>query len=176
MDRKALKYDLKTVSIWHKNYLNNTLSDLEISTPKALWWFKKYKLYVKPSGFQKHNFRGLYGVTNNIKLEQLYAWFYVNAYQRRAKRKKLEFTLPLNEFIKIVTSSCTYCGISSSSETRKVNTHTVHMLTVDRIDPKKGYIEGNCVAACKKCNTIKMDMTLDEFTNQIKTIASHLRL
>jgi hypothetical protein len=34
---------------------------------------------------------------------------------------------------------------------------------IDRIDSSIGYIEGNVVSCCSKCNTAKSDMPFDEF-------------
>jgi len=41
-------------------------------------------------------------------------------------------------------SKCIYCG-------------SVKDLTLDRIDDKKEYIEGNAIIACRKCNTLRSD-------------------
>lgn len=126
-------------------------------------------------GFQPGNYRGLQ-VRPEVTLRQQYLWFFKFAYGRRAARKKLEITITPDEFIKLVTSNCHYCGKEWQSETRRVNNAQVKMLTIDRKDSALGYTLENCVSCCKLCNTIKMDMSYAQFTTQIKLIASRLNL
>lgn len=125
--------------------------------------------------FKPGNYRGL-SVHPEVTMKQRYLWFFKFAYKRRAKRKKLQVTLTDEEFIKLVTSDCHYCGKSFKEEVRRVNKNLINMLTIDRKDPRKGYNIENCVPSCKQCNTIKMDMSYDEFKDKIKHIAKFLNL
>lgn len=43
---------------------------------------------------------------------------------------------------------------------------------VDRLDSTKGYFLANCVAACKRCNQGKNNMTVREFLAWVRKIVS----
>jgi hypothetical protein len=103
-----------------------------------------------------------------------YLWFFNFAYKRRAKRKGLEVSITNEEFIKLVTSNCHYCDRDWKLENRVVNKRNINMLTIDRKNPKLGYVLDNCVSCCKSCNTAKMDMQYDEFLEKIKIIYNKL--
>jgi hypothetical protein len=118
-------------------------------------------------GFKPGNHKGINGLDS---VQASYLWFKRHAYMRRARIKNLEFALTDAEFIKLVTSNCYYCGKSWRSETRKVHKNVVPMLTIDRMDSEKGYLVENCVSACKRCNTIKMDIPYSEWVDHLKQI------
>jgi hypothetical protein len=135
--------------------------------------FRRLGLKLRPSGFRPNNCRGKDG-KDNLRLRRL--WFFNFLYKRRAARKGLEVTITDQQFIELVTSNCHYCNKDWKLETRTCNGRNVQMLTVDRKDSSLGYTPHNCVSCCKRCNTIKMDMSYDEFIKQIKAIAQHLNL
>ena len=66
------------------------------------------------------------------------------AYRSRCKRRGLVFRLPDELFDDFVTDRCYYCG----ADPQPIN-------TIDRVDPKQGYLESNCVTACSPCNKAK---------------------
>ena len=78
--------------------------------------------------------------------------YYFMKCRSSAKTRKLKFNLPLNEFISLITASCYYCGKKGSIYNG-----------VDRVDSSKGYIKGNCVPCCTRCNIAKMDCTIEQF-------------
>ena len=66
-----------------------------------------------------------------------------NLYKCSAKRRNHEFSLSLSEFKDILSSKkCGYC----KRETK---------IGIDRIDNDIGYITGNCINCCIKCNLLK---------------------
>lgn len=170
-------YTKEQILAWHEVYKDHTRSvnsiakQFGVKNTTLSSCFKRYGLYVRPSGFRPGNCRGVNG-QDSIRLK--YLWLYKFAYKRRASRKGLEFSLSEDQFLTLVTSNCHYCGQSYLSETRVVNKKAVQMLTVDRKDSNKGYTAENCVPACKQCNTIKMDYSYEEFINKINKIAKHL--
>lgn len=180
MERKVMSgkpwYTDDQVQHWYVDYKNLELTVREVAKmhnikhDTMLKGFRRLCLQLRPSGFRKGNSRGMDGA-DNVKLRML--WFFKFAYKRRAKRKGLEVTLTDDDFIKLVTSDCHYCGQSWQNETRVVNKRPVNMLTIDRKDSTKGYIIENCVSCCKICNTIKMDMPYEVFIAQIRKILSH---
>lgn len=174
-----MKYNNQEVLRWYEDYKDyrvsvNTISQkYKIKNWTMIARFKKLGLKIRPAGFRVNNCRGKDG-EDNIRLR--YLWFFKFNYKRRAARKGFEVTLQDDEFIKLVTSDCHYCGKSWRSEERTCNGKQVKMLTIDRKDSSKGYNFNNCVSSCKRCNTIKMDMSYEEFIERIKAIHSHLKL
>lgn len=164
---------------WHQVYQDYRVSSASISKQfgikheTMLATFRRYGLKLRPSGFRPNNCRGKDGI-DSIRLRML--WLFKFAYKRRAARKNLQITISEDEFIALVTSDCHYCGKSWKKEVRTVNRREVRMLTIDRKDSSKGYVSENCVSCCKRCNTIKMDMSYEEFLSQIKDIAQNLKL
>jgi len=59
---------------------------------------------------------------------------------------------------------CVYCGIEEHELSSLGNSYNnkAHRLTVDCIDNSLGYIEGNLVLACLRCNSIKSDFFTHE--------------
>jgi hypothetical protein len=58
----------------------------------------------------------------------------------------------------ISEKKCYYCGIPESL-LKIIDWHheTVRRLTVDRKNPNEGYVLGNIVLCCERCNLIKND-------------------
>ena len=81
------------------------------------------------------------------------------AYLKRANSKGWQFELSVEQWQHAKTQPCTYCGDLSTG--------------MDRIDSNKGYIQGNMVPACYKCNMMKLRYTEDEFIEHIKKIYNH---
>lgn len=164
---------------WYEVYKDHTVTVRRVAEIfgikhcTMLSHFRRLKLKLRPSGFRPNNCHGKDGVDNE-RLRIL--WFFKFAYKRRAKRKGLEVTLTDNQFVQLVTSECHYCGRPSKLDVRTINKRSVNMLTVDRMDSSKGYTTENCVSCCKRCNTIKMDMTYDEFVRQVKAIVDHMKV
>lgn len=69
------------------------------------------------------------------------------AKQRDAKRKEVSFNLTISDIEKIIKSQCFYCMEAPSPYSE-----------IDRKVPKDGYVVGNCVPACHRCNTLKSNV------------------
>jgi RNA polymerase subunit RPABC4/transcription elongation factor Spt4 len=82
-------------------------------------------------------------------------------YKKQSKRDKKIFNLTYQQFYKIVTSKCHYCGSDDN-------------IGIDRKNNKIGYIINNSVSACWKCNALKGSKTYEEFLIQIKLIYENL--
>jgi hypothetical protein len=82
------------------------------------------------------------------------------AYQYKAKQRNLSFSLTLEEFEKLTSAPCTYCGESPG-------------MGIDRKDNRIGYVISNCVAACSECNFMKRAMLEHKFLYRAQKIAAH---
>jgi hypothetical protein len=103
-----------------------------------------------------------------------------STYKATAKHKGFEFRLSKEEFKELVISPCFYCGIRPYRTWRhthvlKNGTADVLMANgIDRVDNSKGYIQGNVVSACPKCNYAKRDMSLIEFKEWVFILSRNL--
>jgi hypothetical protein len=97
------------------------------------------------------------------------------AYKRGAERRKLEFTLSREEFLKLIQQNCHYCGSEPINKCPSIG-YDLHFVYngIDRIDNEKGYITDNCVPCCKICNQTKLDTSLEEWKAWIKKVYKHL--
>lgn len=82
--------------------------------------------------------------------------------QRWTKSK--QYNLTIEDFWKIKTSDCRYCGEIGSGE--KPN-------GIDRLNNEIGYIVENCVPCCYSCNIMKNVFAETDFLKHIKKIYNH---
>lgn len=81
-------------------------------------------------------------------------------YKERILLKKKEFTISIIEYYNLLHNSiCTYCG--------------EHSTILDRIDSKIGYTLENCTPCCKFCNTMKWDLSIQDFYSHIDKIHNY---
>lgn len=99
-------------------------------------------------------------------------------YKTGAKRREIEFLLCLDEFHRLTSLNCYYCGnppsaIAKNGAKFKPNGNYIYN-GIDRIDNTKGYVEGNVVPCCSNCNYAKRDMSYVQFKNWIMSVTDHL--
>lgn len=99
------------------------------------------------------------------------------SYKSNAKEKNRIFEVTFDDFVKLVSKDCHYCGSVPPMRLQKTNFNEGCLANgLDRVDSTKGYLLDNIVPCCSHCNTIKLDLTYTEFTNHIKKIHNHLKL
>ncbi len=97
-----------------------------------------------------------------------------DSYKRRAKKYNRVFDIDMELFIKITQNTCFYCGVEPSNrQSYKTNYGDFIYNGVDRTDSSKGYVEGNIVPCCGRCNTMKTNMDALIFTKQAIKIANY---
>lgn len=107
--------------------------------------------------FQKSKTNEEFIARNKARRQTAKSIFFI--YKDAAKVRDLSFELTLDNFIAWHgKTTCYYCDLHIST------------IGIDRLDSYKGYTIDNCVPCCKICNKIKMDLSVDEFKNQIKLI------
>jgi hypothetical protein len=86
--------------------------------------------------------------------------------RRRAKRKGLECTIAKDLH---VPTTCPCCGVPLRINPGR---HGKDSPTIDRIDNNLGYVAGNVIFVCYRCNAIKSSATIE----QLKTVAKWMQM
>ncbi len=92
-----------------------------------------------------------------------------NCYKTSAKKRRYGFGLSFNEFVKITSRNCCYCGKKPALKRKpndNINGEYVYN-GIDRIDNEAGYTSKNSVPCCTHCNYAKHKMTVREFRDWI---------
>jgi hypothetical protein len=96
-------------------------------------------------------------------------------YKRGAAKRNLEYNLTEEQFTKLVTGKCNYCGdeLTNVVKGQGKTSGDFHYTGIDRVDSSKGYTEENSVSCCWMCNNMKNTTHIDEFLSHIRKICSH---
>jgi hypothetical protein len=86
-----------------------------------------------------------------------------------ARKKNIDFNLTAEDIV--IPEFCRYLGVrlTNIQGIGHVDTNA----SVDRIDPKKGYIKGNVQIICFKANTMKRNASAEELRVFCKNILEH---
>ena len=84
------------------------------------------------------------------------AAYLFNVARQRCKRTGTEFTITVDDIV--VPTVCPLLGVVLDTYADSVDVHP----SIDRIDPKKGYIPGNVWVISHRANRIKSDACADE--------------
>lgn len=109
------------------------------------------------------------------------------SHKKRCKDKNMT-PVPKEEWIKIVTQPCYYCGqidkrnnlLASNYKAKKRFTeeekkaYEKEINGIDRVDNSKDYSADNCVPCCVQCNTMKMTASQETFLEKVSLIHSRL--
>ena len=141
----------------------------------------KSKSCVKCSN--KNRKKGLYKNTKYSIEDTPWRYLMKNS-KKSAIRRGKEFTIEFEQFKKLVTSNCTYCGIKPNRDSNplksqglaedRVETGYITHHGIDRIDSSIGYVKSNVKACCTTCNLAKSTMSVEQFKEWIKRIYSNI--
>lgn len=87
------------------------------------------------------------------------AW---NQYRAGARNRGLAFEITDSAFAAFVLGDCYYCGAKADP----IN-------GIDRLNSGLGYVGGNIVTACKRCNYAKRDYSLGDFLAWAGRVVAH---
>lgn len=103
-----------------------------------------------------------------------------NSYKQNAIMRNFNFELTKQDFIKIVSQNCFYCGESphEMQSLKRYNKTRIPILTngIDRKDSNAGYTVENCVPCCEMCNRMKLNYDINTFYQHIDKIYQHKSL
>lgn len=78
--------------------------------------------------------------------------------QQSATSRNLEYNLTFETTKRLMNyTRCYYTNVEFNE--------TTNILSIDRVDPKKGYVEGNVVACTVEINSKKANLTIEEIHN-----------
>lgn len=99
-----------------------------------------------------------------------------NSYIKRALKRNIDWSLEFNEFLKISSLNCHYCGNKPNNKSKNYYNDNYSYIYngIDRSDNTQGYYSENCVPCCKICNRAKGDLKEQEFKEWIKNISKNL--
>jgi len=91
--------------------------------------------------------------------------------KKRAKQKGLEFNITLADILPITSTHCPVFGTQFLFQGGKVIRPDSPSL--DRLDPKKGYVKGNVVVISIKANNIKSAYAAEDIAKVAEWLASY---
>lgn len=97
-------------------------------------------------------------------------------YKRGAEKRNLEYDLTTEDFVRIVTGPCLYCGdvLTNVSKGQGKTSGDFQFTGIDRVDSSKGYTLSNSVSCCWMCNNMKGATNKETFVEHIKKMYNHL--
>ena len=112
-----------------------------------------------------------------IRLKEVGILRYIKLY---LEASKWEVNLSRERVEELIFSNCYYCGAPPSNEMiprGKGSGGSLYFLYngIDRVDPLKGYEEGNVVTACKICNIAKLNFTKKDWLEWLKIITKKIQ-
>lgn len=87
----------------------------------------------------------------------------------RAELRQIEFQLSQEEFTRLIQQNCHYCGKPPSSKFTTRNGSIVYT-GIDRKHNDEDYIPGNCLPCCSHCNSMKLDLSYEDFIEKIRLL------
>jgi hypothetical protein len=104
----------------------------------------------------------------------------MRSYRVGAKKRGYAFTLTDDQMKVLFKSDCSYCGRPPSQVADNANRDDLsqgYVYTgIDRIDSLVGYTFENSAPACRLCNFMKGQLSLEQFKNAVVRVAKHLGL
>lgn len=93
-------------------------------------------------------------------------------YKNTADKKDRVFELSFDEFLKITTSLCHYCGAPPRTVYKRLNKYFGEFVYngIDRVDNNKGYTLDNTVPCCTHCNRMKSSLPVADFIAHLRQI------
>jgi len=112
--------------------------------------------------------------SENVHAKEHEAELLYTRYINSAKQTNKLFSLNRQDFVRLVTSNCFYCG-SDGEQKNTGRRKSVHKICgLDRINSDIGYILDNVVPCCWQCNNWKKAMKQIDFLNHVRDIARHM--
>lgn len=113
-----------------------------------------------------------YRITLKGRLVSIY-----NSAKSRAKKKDIDFTITPEDLLELYHKQDGICAISEMKmnfKTGRRHKANAFIISLDRIDPDKGYTKDNIQYLCWQVNKMKSNLTDNEFKFWIRIISSRV--
>jgi hypothetical protein len=95
-------------------------------------------------------------------------------YKVESERRGKSFFLTEDDFRKLITSNCHYCGRKPEQIYRMSGSRSTFIYNgIDCKDSTKGYGRGNSLPCCKICNFMKRQLSYDDFLKACFAVVNH---
>jgi len=146
-----------SVSCGCMKWIDRTVSDTMMKNIKKIGFLNKNKVSRRRKEFGESAFNALYA-----------------KYISEANKRKKSFLISKEDFMKLVSGNCFYCGVEPN-QIKKLNSGYGFFKYngIDRIDSNIGYEIQNVVPCCKNCNLAKHLMSKKEFLEWVERVYKH---
>ena len=96
----------------------------------------------------------------------------------RATKRNIEFTITLEDVIEMwinQSGRCGYSGLDMELKRGGCLGPATRSVSIDKINPAKGYTKDNTILCCASVNIMKNDLSVDEFVAMTKSIYEHMQ-
>ena len=98
-----------------------------------------------------------------------------SVYKHNADKRNLLYTITIEDFRKLTSSSCYYCNDAPMYSHSGVTCSTPYVYNgVDRVDNTIGYVLENCVPCCRICNWMKRTQSQKDFVTKCAKITENM--
>lgn len=96
-------------------------------------------------------------------------------YMNRDRNKKRLSDISSEDFLYLTQMNCYYCDKFPTQEIKFRTCNGAYTYNgLDRRDNSLGYTKVNSVACCKICNSMKLDMSEEDFLNHLRRVSKHV--
>lgn len=97
------------------------------------------------------------------------------SYKAGAPKRKLDFSITIEDFKAIASQNCHYCGEPPpNTKVREVFNGSSRTNGIDRKNNLIGYVLTNCLPCCQACNRAKGTMTYEDFISLCRKVSEHV--
>jgi hypothetical protein len=137
------------IKAYQKKYRENNRDRINA---RAAIWRKSHKEGIRAAARKSYRENGA------PSLRRPYGSF--SKYRSNANERGIEFSLVLEDFVRMWRKPCSYCGDEIST------------IGLDRVNSFSGYARDNVVPCCKTCNVAKMRMSRNAYLEHcLKVVA-----
>ena len=105
----------------------------------------------------------------NLSSREYLVQYLTRYWKRTAAKRGLLWAISPETFNGLVFQNCSWCGQPPSQVIVRKGT-TFRHTGIDRLNNRLGYVEGNVVACCKICNSMKSDLSQEDFLVHLRRI------
>lgn len=97
------------------------------------------------------------------------------SYIRGARIRKIEFSIPKEEFRRLTKEDCSYCGTPPAAIRKSSKSLAPGYVYngLDRADSSEGYTLDNVVPCCGVCNYMKQELSVASFLAKVAAVYAH---